>query len=75
MTKIAMPCPTCMRSTRKGLLWLGGGDWLTCPSCEGTSVLQATEHRYTPKEKLVFVPGSAMRVQRDHYLPEMKEER
>jgi len=50
-------CPTCADSARKGLLWLGGKDWVECPSCGGTAILQLNEYRYTPKERTVFVPG------------------
>lgn len=69
-TEFRFRCPTCQFSTREGLLWLGGGDWLTCPTCDGTGVGKGVEYRYTPKEKLVFVPGSRMKVERKLFLPQ-----
>jgi len=31
------PCPTCLRSARRGLLWLGGNEYVECPDCGGPS--------------------------------------
>lgn len=32
--KLLVRCPDCARSTRPGLLWLGGSDWVECPTCD-----------------------------------------
>lgn len=69
--KVDAPCFTCKGSTRKGLLWLGGGDWATCPTCEGTGVMKFNEYRYTPKERTVFVPGLRAHVERILYQPKV----
>jgi hypothetical protein len=42
------PCVTCQTSTRRGLLWLGGGDYLTCPDCDGTGTLVVYEKKVEP---------------------------
>jgi DNA-directed RNA polymerase subunit RPC12/RpoP len=35
--KLEIVCPTCFQSQRKGLLWLGGKDYVECPDCGGPS--------------------------------------
>ncbi len=55
--KLELRCPTCARSTRPGLLWLGGGDWVECPDCEGTTVFVMHEERVPPPPSRVFLPG------------------
>lgn len=52
-----MACDMCAKSTRKGALWLGGGDWVECPNCQGTAEVEAitevvqahTQALYTPR--------------------------
>lgn len=64
MPKVRARCPTCIRSTRSGLLWLGGRDWVECPDCGGTEVLEFHEERFTPRERLVSLPGLPSFVER-----------
>lgn len=54
--RIKTPCLTCSGSTRKGMIWLGGTDWLECPNCID-GVMEVHESRFTPKERTVFIPG------------------
>lgn len=60
-------CPTCAQSTRKGQLWLGGDDWLVCPDCDGTTVMEAVEERFTPVERTVLIPGLRSHVEVRHH--------
>jgi hypothetical protein len=61
--KLETPCQTCTGSTRKGLLWLGGNDWVECPDCvEGLTPVVA--ERFTPRERLVSIPGLRSHVER-----------
>lgn len=41
-------CPTCAPSSRRGLLWMGGGDYLRCPDCNGTGTFTMYEQLKTP---------------------------
>ncbi len=50
------PCPTCLRSTRRGLLWIGGNDYVICPDCGGTGTFVCYEQRITPGRS-IQVPG------------------
>lgn len=50
------PCPTCLRSLRKGLLWLSGNDYVECPDCGGTGIFVCYEQRITPGRS-ILVPG------------------
>lgn len=59
-------CTVCVGSTRPGLLWLGGSDWLECPDCGGTTVVTAYADRFTPVERLVTMPGLC-HVERRHH--------
>jgi len=59
--KLAIVCPTCFQSQRKGLLWLGGKDYLECPDCGGPSgkhpgVFRMWERMITPPKRF-FVSG------------------
>ena len=59
-------CPTCAGSTRKGLLWLGGNDWLECPDCiEGQTEVIATP--FTPRERIVSMVGVGSHVERQFH--------
>ena len=60
-------CPVCAGSTRKGLLWLGGGDWLECPDCGGSGVFSLIEERFTPRTRTVLVPGCRSHVEVQHH--------
>ena len=42
------PCVTCRESLRRGLLWMGGGDYLECPDCGGTGTLVLYEKKVEP---------------------------
>lgn len=52
------PCPTCFHSTRRGLLWLGGSDWLECPTCETAGQITIHEQRFVPTERTISIPGA-----------------
>jgi hypothetical protein len=52
-----IPCPTCRESTRKGLLWLSGDDWLECPNRCVEGVLEVIEQRYEPVPRTISIPG------------------
>jgi DNA-directed RNA polymerase subunit RPC12/RpoP len=54
--RIATRCPTCKNSLKKGHLWLGGGDYLECPDCGGTTIFVMFEQRITPG-KSILMPG------------------
>lgn len=60
-------CDLCSKSSRKGLLWLGGGDWVECPDCGGTGVDVAYADYFTPKERTVSIAGIGTFVQRWHH--------
>lgn len=68
--KVQSRCPTCIHSTRKGLLWLGGGDWLECPDCGGTTIFECQEERIAPVERTISVGGLTISVPRHHPLAE-----
>ena len=56
-------CPDCRHSRKKGLLWLGGKDYVECPSCGGPSgghpgVLYMWERAITPPKHFIM-PGFA----------------
>lgn len=55
--KLRLRCPTCRHSTRPGLLWLGGKDWVECPDCEGTTWFVMYEERIQPPPSRVFLAG------------------
>lgn len=57
MSKFETRCQTCEESTRPGLLWLGGNDWLKCPDCDGTTVLKGYEEKIASKERTISIPG------------------
>lgn len=63
---IKAPCPTCEGAVRPGLLWLGGEDYLVCPSCDGTQRIEIIEERFTPAERTISVGGRTMQVPRHH---------
>jgi hypothetical protein len=42
------PCPTCRESLKKGYLWLGGKDYLACPTCGGSGTFVMYEEKVTP---------------------------
>jgi len=59
--KVAMPCPSCRGGLRKGLLWIGGKDYVECPDCGGPSgghpgVFVMYEEEITPGT-IVFTHG------------------
>jgi hypothetical protein len=61
------PCPTCCTSSRPGLLWLGGNDWVECPSeCE-KGVVSFIEERFAPKERTVSLVGIGSFVERSYH--------
>lgn len=70
--KVAARCQTCADSTKPGRLWLGGVDWLECPDCAGTTVVEFDESRYTPRERKVFIPGIAPHTERKLFIPRIK---
>jgi hypothetical protein len=43
--KLRMVCSTCKR---RGRLWLGGKDYVECPHCDGTGVIELVEARVEP---------------------------
>ena len=60
-------CPTCAGSTRMGLLWLGGDDWLECPDCNAIGAVEVVEERFAPVERTISVPGvGTLAVPRHH---------
>lgn len=63
-----MPCPRCQRSARRGLLWLGGKDYVECPDCGGTGTFVIYEHRVTPPRHI------AVHGLRDRTLFQMEEQ-
>lgn len=60
-------CPTCAGSTRKGLLWLGGDDWVECPDCQETGAVEIIAERFTPRERTVSLAGIGTFVERRHH--------
>ena len=65
--KIEQRCELCAASSRKGLLWLGGGDWLECPDCGGTGTAQFYADIFNPKERTVSIAGIGSHVERRHH--------
>lgn len=65
--KVEAQCTLCANSTRKGLLWLGGGDWLECPDCNGTGIEKGYAELYHPKERTVSIAGVGTYVERRHH--------
>ena len=53
---LLIPCDVCSQSTRRGLLWLGGGDWVECPQCVGTAKIEVIQKECPPTGRL-FIPG------------------
>jgi len=69
--KVGARCQTCIQSTRKGLLWLSGDDWLTCPDCNGTTVIDMVEEKIAPVERTISIPGvGTVQVPKHHPLVE-----
>lgn len=56
MQRIVTRCDLCAPSTRPGLLWLGGGDWVECPQCVGGK-LEIIQQDVQPVGR-IFIPGS-----------------
>ena len=52
---VKVRCPVCAGSLRPGLLWLGGGDYLECPSCDG-GTLTINEYKLRPIERTISIP-------------------
>ena len=44
-SRVEIPCATCRT---RGRLWLGGGDYLECPHCEGRGHYDLVEARIEP---------------------------
>ncbi len=65
--KLEAPCTTCIGTSRRGLLWLGGSDYLECPDCGGTGVMQMIAERFTPVERLVSMVGIGSLVERRYH--------
>ena len=51
--KLTLVCDLC---NAKGLIWLGGKDYLECPQCNGTKKFVMFENRITPARH-ILVPG------------------
>jgi len=65
-------CPTCATSTRPGLLWLGGNDWVECPSECDRGTIEIHEQRFAPTERTISVGGITMQVPRHHPLARLE---
>jgi hypothetical protein len=65
--KLEAQCPTCVQSTRKGLLWLGGDDWLECPDCAESGKVEIIAERFAPKERTVSLVGIGTFTERRHH--------
>lgn len=50
-------CDTCAPSTRPGLLWLGGGDWVECPRGCVNGRIELVEEQVKPRGQ-GFIVGS-----------------
>jgi hypothetical protein len=48
------PCDVCAKSTQKGWLWLGGGDWVKCPQCLGTGVISGEMSTWEPTRRIIL---------------------
>ena len=51
-------CGICAQSTEPGWLWLGKGDWVKCPFCEGKGWVTGTETRIDPTRKHFIVSST-----------------
>lgn len=60
-------CSTCQGSSRKGLLWLGGGDWLECPDCNATGTVTFYADIFNPVERTISMAGIGSHVERRHH--------
>jgi hypothetical protein len=49
-----IPCSQCRQ---RGTLWLGGGDYLECPDCDGRGYIEVQEHRVQARTRKIFIPG------------------
>jgi hypothetical protein len=64
-------CQTCIGSTRQGLLWLSGDDWLECPDCQASGLVEVIEERFAPVERTISIPGvGTLAVPRHHPIVE-----
>lgn len=54
MARIERRCPTCQG---RKLLWLGGGDYVECPDCDGSGVFVLYEQRISPKT--IILPAAS----------------
>lgn len=54
MEKFSVKCDQCQG---KGQLWLGGGDYLVCPQCEGRKTIEIHQHTMQARTRTVFIPG------------------
>ena len=55
ITRVEKRCPLCIRSLKRGLLWIGGGDYAECPDCEGTGIFVSYRERMPPPPTRVFL--------------------
>jgi len=55
--RVETRCATCIGSLRPGLLWLGGDDYLECPDCNATGLVEVVEERFAPVERTISIPG------------------
>ncbi len=53
-SEFAWPCDICARSTERGWLWLGAGDWVKCPQCNGTGKIDGTLTEVTPTRRFIL---------------------
>jgi hypothetical protein len=51
---IKLKCDFCKNSQVKGHLWLGGGDYVICPQCDGTQEVIMLECKVEPDK--IFMP-------------------
>lgn len=55
-TRKFIKCDICAPSTRPGLLWMRGSDWVECPQCQGTGKIEIIKRESWPTGK-IFIPG------------------
>lgn len=61
-THVRRSCRTCNGGRHRGLLWLGGRDYVECPDCNGTGIFELVERLDVPTRHSIIIPDRRLAV-------------